>query len=766
MQLLASDKVENQYPSHRCKMPPYYAHSLPNQPPEKWETMEQHEQQVAQLCAGFFSRIHPDLGPWGDLLGRWHDLGKYSRAFQNYLATTSDPDASSETRTGKVDHSTAGAQHATSRLGPFGRLIAYCIAGHHAGLPDAFTATSSKAGALNDRLKKQIDPFQDAPAGILDLKRPPNPQLNLENKDTKRLAFQISLLGRMMFSALCDADFLATESFMSPNREEIRSARKRQPIGELKRVLTHHLDSLSASADPTNVNIQRKNILENSLAAAGQLPGLFSLTVPTGGGKTLASLAFALDHASKHKMERVIYAIPFTSIIEQTAEVFRHVFRSLGDDVVLEHHSSLEPEQESRSARMATENWDSSLIVTTNVQFFESLFANKTSRCRKLHRIARSVIILDEAQTIPVELLQPALATLRELTTVFGCTVVLCTATQPAIGHHENFPIGLSGIREIIPDPQSLYANMRRVTSHPTKRLADEQLIESALQHASFLCIVNTRAHASRLFEMAGGNSRKDTFHLSTFMTGRHRSVILRRIRRRLDLGRPCRVFSTQLVEAGVDVDFPVVFRALTGLDSIAQAAGRCNREGRLDHGQLFVFEPENVTLRGYLKTVAETAAELIPIYPDLLDPEAISHYFRLHYSNHKNQWDAHDVMSCFPDPAMQAFQYRSAAERFEMIPDSGQNIFIPFGVRAIGLEKQIRSRKFADDPAFRRFVLRRAGRHMVSLYSNAYSQLLGTDIELVHDQVPVLINTRLYDPATGLRTDRAGQHEPEGLIL
>lgn len=572
-----------------------------------------------------------------------------------------------------------------------------------------------------------------------------------------------------MFSALCDADFLATESFMSPERKSERDLRKRVPMSQLKQSLGLHLQQLAENAEPSEVNRQRAEILRQCKDAAELEPGIFSLTVPTGGGKTLSSLAFAVDHAIAHDLDRIIYAIPFTSIVEQTTSVFQDALKDLGEDAVLEHHCSIDPEKESKVARLATENWDASLIVTTNVQLFESLFANKTSRCRKLHRIANSVIILDEAQTIPVDLLKPTLAAIRELVELFGCTVVICTATQPAIAFRDDFEIGLKNITEIVLKPEDLFESLKRVVHQSLGKVTDCELVEAFSEHESFLCIVNTRNHAARLFELAtstGEESKSDVFHLSTFMCGAHRKSVLDKIRQRLKDKIPCKVFSTQLIEAGVDVDFPVVFRAMTGLDSVSQAAGRCNREGLLDQGTLFLFEPIDVRLIGYLKNTAETGAEVCGVFDNPLSLDAVSEYFQLHFFNQKERYDERAVMPCFRDPGALVFQFKTAADRYKLIKESGQPVFVPWGESGAKLENLIRSKAFADNPFFRRQTLRKCQRFMVTVYDNVYRSLLGADIELLHDTVAILINSDMYDSDhLGLRLEKAGQHEPEGLM-
>jgi CRISPR-associated endonuclease/helicase Cas3 len=415
----------------------YYAHSLPGKPPEEWQRLEDHLRAAAEKARHFADSF--GAGEWGYVAGLWHDLGKYSEEFQTRLAALSDPDAHIETRPGRPDHSTAGAQHAQKALKDAGRLLAYAIAGHHAGIPDG---NNNEPSCLVRRLEKTIPTYAAAPRPTLDqtvsLKLPfalyPN-----------RHWFQLSFFVRMIFSCLVDADFLDTERFMDSERSPWRQGYPE--LSTLEDKLMRHLDELGSRARVTPINQHRRSVLQECLDAADWNPGLFSLTVPTGGGKTLSSLAFALKHAIRYDMERVIYVIPYTSIIEQNAAVFRNI---LGDNAVLEHHSNFDPQEEDHRSRLASENWDAPLIVTTNVQFFESLFSTRSSRCRKLHNIARSVVILDEAQMLPVPLLKPCLEALRELSTSYGTTIVLCTATQPSLTRSAEFTDGLEGVREII----------------------------------------------------------------------------------------------------------------------------------------------------------------------------------------------------------------------------------------------------------------------------------------------------------------------------
>ncbi|MDA0335470.1 MAG: CRISPR-associated endonuclease Cas3'', partial [bacterium] len=531
-----------------------FAHSLPERPESEWQLIEAHLTAVAEKAR---DNAEPfGAGDWAYLAGLWHDLGKYSDEFQTYIRSAME--ASAETQRGRVDHSTAGAQHAASQYpGLFGKVLANTIAGHHAGLLDAIGDGSS----LEDRLQKAISDWSIAPREIVavlpDLKLP----LGKLSSDDAR-GMRASLFIRMLFSALVDADFLDTEAFLDPSRS---AQRPQYPaIAVIRTRLVRFLDSLQGESRDSPVNAARRAVLAACLDAANLAPGIFSLTVPTGGGKTLSSLAFALKHASEHGLRRVIYAVPFTSIIEQNAGVFR---RALGGDAVLEHHSNIDPILETTASRLAAENWNAPLIVTTNVQFFESFFASRTSANRKLHSVAGSVIILDEAQALPVQFLHACLALLRELVASYQCTVVLCTATQPAIEWREEFPIGLPRARPIIQQPLELFQVLKRVDIEQRGPLTDDDLVANLREHDQVLCIVNTRRHAAVIFDKLG--RQEGNLHLSALMCPAHRAAELNEIRTRLSQSSTCRVISTQLVEAGVDIDFPVVYRASAGLDSL-----------------------------------------------------------------------------------------------------------------------------------------------------------------------------------------------------
>jgi len=742
---------------------PAYAHSLALRPEREWEPLARHLSEVGEL-AGEFARCF-GLEAHGHTAGIWHDLGKYSAEFQRMIRAASD--ASLETLPGRVDHSTWGAQHADRRLGASGRLLAYCIAGHHAGLPDAVCPNGSRA-SLDRRLRNDGIPSVPSPVG--EYEGPPPEILDPPQADRQRLqrelrsrpysaepdarAFQLSLSCRMLFSALVDADSLCTERFCSPERARTRDAGG-PSLDVLARRLRAHVDGLGGGE--TAVQRARSAVLEACRSKARLPPGFFSLTVPTGGGKTLSSLSFALEHASAHDLRRVVVAIPFTSIIEQNAERIRAAIGP-GEDVVLEHHSSLAPERENEWAHMAAENWEAPVVVTTNVQLLESLFAASRGHCRKLHRLARSVIVLDEAQSLPVHVLRPCLSVLRELVATYDCTIVLCTATQPAIKLRRDFPIGLDGVREIVDDVPALFAALRRTRIEVGGPRSDEELVAVLASEPRALCIVNTRAHAAELFTALRGLRPESSFHLSALMCAEHRSHVLDQVHTALAGPGPCRLVSTQVVEAGVDVDFPLVLRAMAGLDSIAQSAGRCNREGRLEElGRVVVFETDRRPSPA-VAGAARDAREVLPDHADApLSPAAIEAYFALHYWKRAQEWDGNGVMDCFRfDSATGAMSasFRDAATRFRVIDDAQKTVVVPYGDGRALVEELSR----CERPD--RWLLRRLQRFTVNVYGGQLDALSSCGRLLEpHEGLFVLADPEAYDPQTGLRIPEASGH-------
>lgn len=698
---------------------------------------------------------------WAHLAGLWHDLGKYRPAFQSYIRRAGGFDAENAhiEGAGRVDHSTAGAVHAVDKLGEgAGRLLAYLIAGHHAGLPDWNSDNASlfqrlEAAHKVEFLKEVTD--QHPPEVILHGKRP--------ESRPKGVVADLHLWLRMLFSSLVDADFLDTENYMNSDKADTRAAYPN--IDNLLARFTAHMDRLAAAAVPTAVNRIRADVLRQCIERAVEERGngLYSLTVPTGGGKTLSALAFALHHAEKHKKKRVIYVIPYLSIIEQTADVFRGVF---GEDVV-EHHSNLDPDKESARSRLASENWDAPLIVTTNVQLFESLFAARTSRCRKLHNLVGSVVILDEAQLLPPEFLEPCLASIRTLSKYYGITFVLCTATQPAFQPREingQHFAGLPDVRELmqggphVEDPNNLYQGLDRVKVHwPDTSVTTtwDELSERATCHDQTLAIVNRKTHARELAKRL-----PDSLYLSTDLCGAHRAERIGEIRIRLAANRerakaglpvcPLRVVSTQLIEAGVDVDFPVVFRALAGLDSIAQAAGRCNREGQLMHGEdevkgeVYVFVPPEPAPSGLLLKGENATKELLSLDPNpALTPKLFEHYFRLWFAS-INSMDKEGILNLLTPGNGMEISFRTAAEKFHLIPDDGAPVIVRWGEAEKWLAKLE-----ADGPD--RWLMRKLQRYSVNVHRNCIDRLIVRhDVEEVLPGLYVQANDLLYDETFG----------------
>lgn len=719
-------------------------------------------------------------GDWAETAGIWHDLGKYRPDFQRYIRKSSgyNADAHLENTPGKVDHSSAGAIHAMERHPLLGKILAYLIAGHHSGLPD-WEGRNQGGRSLRERLDvtNELEKLHEARAGgapetILNQALPKS--IPVQDPD------QAHLWIRMLFSALVDADFLDTEAFMDPERSAQRLASK-LTLQELEVRLStwtamRDADLESNGRSNSVINLVRRQVLQQCLNAAELEPGFFTLSVPTGGGKTLSSLAFGLRHAIQRKKDRVIFCVPFTSIIEQTAETYRTI---LGSEAVLEHHSSLDPGRETPLGRLATENWDAPLVVTTNVQLFESLFAHRTSRCRKLHRIANSVIILDEAQTLPPSLLMPTLTVLKGLVTHFGCTVVMCTATQPALtGKFTSGQVPFQGIdssivREIVEDPVALASQLKRVeiewqdaVSGQATEFAD--LADRLATHRQVLCIVNRRQDCRELFEALRDRCTDMPFHLSALMCANHRSDVIAQIKRELAKGATVRVVSTQLVEAGVDLDFPIVFRAMAGLDSIAQAAGRCNREGRLNEraelGKVVVFRPPQESPPGILRKGEQACASMLRAFPQLcqsLSPEAFEHYFRMFFSQ-VNDLGAQDFKSLLAIGASRAeFQFKSASAWYQLIDDQGRkDVVVDYQDTTNDLS--IIGRLLDDirqfGPSSQR--LRQLQRFTVSIPTRVWNHLkdISAIIELAGPEGPLGLwaqcSPGLYDPVFGLRVE------------
>lgn len=677
-----------------------------------------HLQSVARRAALFADKWNAgEIAYWA---GLWHDLGKFNPAFQVYLkACEEDPDG----RHARVDHSSAGAVFAAQFWDALGFPLAFPLAGHHSGLAD-----------LTD-LKQRLHEKARAPEVQEALERARQAIAGLEpGGDASRVfpswavASELSLefFLRLLFSALVDADFLDTEQHFEPEKANGRAYAT--GLEALYEHLLMHQARISGRKDD-DLNRARHEIYQACLAAADEPPGIFRLTVPTGGGKTLSGMAFALKHAIRYGLERVIVAIPYTSIIEQTADVYRSVF----GDAVLEHHSALtlrdiagEPSEAEIRAQLAAENWDAPIVVTTAVQLFESLFADRPARCRKLHNVARSVLILDEVQTLPVELLAPILNALQELCDHYGTTVVLCTATQPALDESPHLK-GLRNVREIIPAPARYFDTLKRVRYElpaEGEQWSWEQVAAEMRRELQCLAVVNTKKDARALLEALDD---PQALHLSTALCGAHRRWVIKEVRRRLQDKEPCRLVATQVIEAGVDLDFPVVFRAVGPLDRIVQAAGRCNREGRLidkdgnpTFGRVVVFVPaEGGAPRGpYRSGIEEAAALLREKGADLHNPALYERYFRRLYQ--VTDTDTNKIQDL-----RRHWRFATVADKFRMIPNHTVTVVVRPPAEVV--EEPVSIDEMLTQIRFRgvtRDIMRRLQPYLVSVYAYEVARL------------------------------------------
>jgi len=717
---------------------PYWAHSEVN---GVRHDLIEHLSNVSKLAAFFAKPFHcENLAYWA---GLWHDLGKFSTEFQRYII---DP-----TPVKGPDHSSAGMVFAWKNEAD---LIGMLIAGHHSGLADIASLKARLQAKKEDHLVTgSLDTAMSAYHDI----RPDNPIGNalascLDPKD--RLSTETAL--RFLYSCLVDADYLDTEFHFSPEKTQAR--------GEGLALQTLW-DALEAAQAPYllheggGVNALRNEIYISCLHAAKEPPGFFSLTVPTGGGKTRSGMAFALSHAIKCGLKRVIVVLPYTSIIEQNVDEYRKIF---GHENVLEHHSAVDfDDDEEGSAtklkmRLATENWDAPVIVTTTVQFFESLFSNKTSRTRKLHNIAGSVVILDEVQALPEKYLTSIQDMLSRLVKSFGCSIILSSATQPSLG--ENGGAGLlDGIREIVSEPVSYFNRLKRVEYElpansevwPWIRVAEEMRTSRQA-----LAVLNTKKDALALLDALDD---LEALHLSTNMCGAHRREVLKEVRRRLAAGEPCRLVSTQVVEAGVDLDFPLVLRALGPLDRVVQAAGRCNREGRLEKGRVVVFAPEKGGCPpGAYKSGTDAAKMMLndAAQDDLHDPAFYDRYFRM----------LHSAVNTDPDGIQEKrrrLDFPAVAERFKLIGDDTMSVIVrydsEYGEHDGVVDRLINELPYGNP----RHIIRRLQPYMVGVYRNKL-QGYRNDGLVMEVKPDMYLWQGGYDKVKGI-VDKA--LEPEGLM-
>ena len=705
--------------------------------------LDDHLKGVARLSSEFAECF--GCRNWGYAAGLVHDIGKFSDAFQEYIrAVVLEKSGNPKYFRGSVDHSSAGAIFASINKLP---IIDYLSAGHHSGLQDY---EGKKARLAKMECFRAVE--RRASKFFAENKIPPPENFVGWHIDGNTFGHTANMLVRLMFSALVDADFLDTEKFLSPER----SRGKYDSLEVLLGRLESHLKTLFEKSPDTPLNRLRRGIDSDCAEAAEKYSGdYFSLSVPTGGGKTLASILWALKFALKNGKRRVIVAIPYTSIISQTAAQYGKIF---GYENVLEHHSNVEPDRifdengQPTAARLASENWDAPIVVTTNVQLFESMYSNLPSRTRKLHNICQSVVILDEAQMLPPDFLKPILWGLDAFVRFGGTSVLFCTATQPVfsgkIGSNISaFDSPVKNVREIVSNPDELQNAFRRtkISVLPDKFTSADFAEFLRGRGGSFLCICNTRAHAAEIFSALGDDS---AFHLSRSMCSAHIDDVLAKIKASLAAGKRTRVVSTQLVEAGVDLDFPEVFREYAGLDSIIQAAGRCNREGRAEFGNVFVFKTDKPCERGFIGKGAYTLDEIRELFSDdLLDSrKVVSEYFKGLFARCGtfDKADIGELLCKFGDGG--EFQFETAADNFRLIDDGGSaEVVVPYGDGA-DLCKRVRD-GFAGDTSF----FRKLRRYCVSVQKKQLAELTASGVAADFNGIYVLIDSSLYSDKIGL---------------
>lgn len=728
------------------------------------QTLEEHLEKTAQKAELFASKF--DSGVWGKTISWAHDVGKGRPAWQNSIRFRTgfnafDEEAGLEGMPGKIPHAIQGAMLAEQIFGKQrGRIMAYCIAGHHAGLPDWSSAAGTGKASLEYQ-ESQAPGLDDIDPSIVDglsSLEPGMPPWKFAN------GLDMPLWIRMLFSCLVDADFLDTESYMDHDKASLRG--EYAPLGLLLERFNEYNLKLDRDSDNTTVNEIRRKVRSKCIQMAAEDQGIFSLTVPTGGGKTLSSLAFGLNHAIKHSLDRIIYVIPYTSIIEQNAEVFRAV---VGSEQVVEHHSNLDEKDSTYPSRLAAENWDAPIIVTTAVQFFESLFASRPGRCRKLHNIARSVVVLDEAQLLPAKFLQPILDTMQLLSDRYRVSFVISTATQPAFGQRmigDSKFRGLKNIREIMGSPEEvdqIYRGLERYQVYfpPDLQVKSEweDIARELKQYEQVLCVVSDRKSCRELYSLMPTG----TYHLSALMCGQHRSEVITQIKQKIRDGSPVRVISTQLVEAGVDLDFPIVYRAFAGLDSIAQAAGRCNREGKLPQpGRVVVFIPPRPAPMGILRKAAETTVNIVngnrkdPVHHSLFGRFFSELYWKINSLDENNiikllDPKQNDIKEC-------SMYFRTAAARFRLIDESTHAIVVPYhdGAALIDSLK-------TNGPDWR--LLRKLQRYTVNIYDQEFDQMMKRDALFeASPGVFALMSDADYHPDIGLMVEP--YFDPDRFIL
>lgn len=703
---------------------------------------EDHQRGVAELASKFAGEF--GMGEQGKVLGLLHDKRKEKHFFQQHIIKESGLDSSIQVE-GDYSHAYVGALLAGRQYPMFASLLAYPIMGHHAGLYDYFDY---------DKVMEERDIPSDV--NTIELKIP------LSSKCLKSIKpYECNHIIRMLFSCLVDADWLDTERFMNPEQAALRHGKK--TLQELAPLLEAYLLNLQNKIKEDHkegliVNVVRKQVQEECRKKSICEPGFYSLTVPTGGGKTLSSLVWAINHAICHDKKRIIIAIPYTSIIVQTAQTLRTIF---GAENVLEHHSNIsyeslcdiEDKDENKLAqqmKLATENWDYPIIVTTNVQLFESMYSNNPTPCRKLHNLCNSVLILDEVQTLPTDFLQPIVNALKTYQRLFGMSVLFTTASQPVLeGKHQGtLPRitldGIDKISEIIPVGFNLHDKLRRVNLHfDDNQSSYEEIAERIAQYDRVLCIVNSRRAAKEVFDRLPADDCN--YHLSRLMCPLHIRETLSEIIKKLDDPQKpmVRVVSTQLIEAGIDIDFPIVFRQEIGLDSILQAAGRCNRNGINKQGDVTVFSLNEDFLSSYMEN-SNNARKRLQKASDWFSPNTMKAYFLKLYKGYTKTFDNINIKKKLESP--QYYQFKTAGTDFKMIDEKTKSVVVNYG-DAKSLVNQIKQFGAKYE------LVKALGQYTVNLSKHNYDMLYGAfdKGEKIPEGIYFLTDPKQYNGKTGV---------------
>lgn len=824
---------------------PYLAHQRKQDGVE--QSLEAHLLGVAETARSFAAKIR--LGEQGELIGLLHDLGKYSREFQSYFRSAvglinPDEDDFLDARglKGKVDHSTAGAQLVWKELSKQGRLgqvagqiLGLCIASHHSGLIDCLSSDANSFGEdtftkrmqkLDDRthlqeatnnmdtlIAKRFRKLANSPDVIDGLKKSIGDVMRYDLEVIRKSSdqnpvtqFKIGLLVRLLFSCLIDADRINTADFESPEAAAKRSNGQYTEWHLLIGRLETHLEGLDVQYP---IDEFRRRISGQCRESGARNKGIFTLTVPTGGGKTLASLRFALQHAKIHQMDRVIYAIPFTSVIDQNADVVRRILEPADNgveqgSVVLEHHSNLTPEQQTWKAKILSENWDAPVIYTTNVQVLETLFGAGTRGARRMHQLANAVIVFDEIQTLPVNCIHLFCNAINFLVEHCGSTVVLCTATQPLLNRVEpsKGALRMTPDSEIMPGVTKLFEDLKRVEVVNARKpggWANEEIASLALDEAarsdSCLVIVNTKKSAQALYRLCQQAKSVPIYHLSTNMCAAHRKKMLNEIRERLDNSECLLCISTQLIEAGVDIDFGSVIRLIAGLDSIAQAAGRCNRNGRRKLGKVHIVNPsdESIDMLKDISRGKDTTARLLDEYDkqpagfgnDLLGPDSMGWYFNYYFFERRGDMDypvsarmiGHEdtllnLLSGNPN-ATEEFRrshgaspniylrqsFMTAAKAFKSIDAPTRGVIVPYGGEGKAVISELCA-AFAIEKQFG--LLRKAQQYTVNVFPHELQRLReASAVHEVQEGTDILyLDARYYSQEFGLSLTSIGNME------